>query len=105
MASENPGESCALVFERRKRAWLWIAIPACVSLLLSITMADTSQGVSPIQIAGLVMLVAFVAASFVLCRCPQCSKFLLDKKDLVPGWGFKECPHCRSALTKARPPR
>lgn len=102
MKKSKDGEECAAEFGRRKKAWLWIAIPAAVALLLSIITTEASGGVFVLQVAGLVMLVAFTAASIVLCRCPHCGKFVLDKKDLVPGWGLKRCPHCDAPLRKRR---
>jgi hypothetical protein len=91
-------EDCVTEFATRKRAWVWIASLAAVCLLLSIITFSTHGGVQVFQMAGLVMLSAFVAASAVLCRCPRCDKFLLNKKELVPDWNLKRCPHCDATL-------
>ena len=45
MKKPKDGEECAAEFGRRKRAWLWIAIPAAVALLLSIITTEASGGV------------------------------------------------------------
>jgi hypothetical protein len=99
-------EQCVAIFGRRQKAWLWVAIPAGVTLgASSITMAmnmNATGGVGALQMLGVTMLGLFAVASVVLCRCPQCSKFLYDKKELIPGWALKECPHCHASLKAGR---
>lgn len=92
------GDACVAEFDKRKRAWVWVAAPAAGALLLSIITTELTGGVFALQVLGLVMLMAFAVASAVLCRCPDCSKFLLNKKDLLPGWTFHRCPHCDAPL-------
>jgi hypothetical protein len=72
-------------------------------LLLSVVRTAAGTGSVGLQVCGLVMLVVFIVASAVLCRCPRCHRYLNSKQQgvlgyAVTGWGLQCCPHCQALL-------
>lgn len=91
-------QTCSAVFARKKRVWVAIALPCAAMLLYSIFQSARGEGDGSVQLLGLAMLAAFLAATAILCRCPRCHKFVFDKQSLTPGWTLRGCPHCQAPL-------
>lgn len=91
-------QACIATFAKRQRLWLTVAVPCAAVLLLSIVTSARGEARPDLQLAGLVMLAAFIVASAMLCRCPRCRRFVRDRHTPTPGWARPCCPHCQARL-------